>query len=126
MHSVRLEPTKLILIGTRTTYQATGDAPEYRSAYMTSSKEYLFVAPLLWSRSSVSAASFLDDAYDYSQTPTGADGRTAFHAVAHLVNGHLLQGAGEARGPAAGAASLACASTRWHKRACCVPTSFAP
>ena len=26
MHSVRLEPTKLILIGTRTTYQATGDA----------------------------------------------------------------------------------------------------
>ena len=25
MHSVRLEPTKLILIGTRTTYQATGD-----------------------------------------------------------------------------------------------------
>ena len=26
MHSVRLEPTKLILIGTRTTYQAAGDA----------------------------------------------------------------------------------------------------
>ena len=26
MHSVRLEPTKMILIGTRTTYQATGDA----------------------------------------------------------------------------------------------------
>ena len=26
MHSVRLEPAKLILIGTRTTYQATGDA----------------------------------------------------------------------------------------------------
>ena len=26
MYSVRLEPTKLILIGTRTTYQATGDA----------------------------------------------------------------------------------------------------
>ena len=26
MHSVRLEPTKLILTGTRTTYQATGDA----------------------------------------------------------------------------------------------------
>ena len=26
MHSVKLEPTKLILIGTRTTYQATGDA----------------------------------------------------------------------------------------------------
>ena len=26
MHSVRLEPTKSILIGTRTTYQATGDA----------------------------------------------------------------------------------------------------
>ena len=26
MHSVRLEPTKWILIGTRTTYQATGDA----------------------------------------------------------------------------------------------------
>ena len=26
MHSVRLEPTKLILIGTRTTYQAPGDA----------------------------------------------------------------------------------------------------
>ena len=26
MHSVRLEPTKLTLIGTRITYQATGDA----------------------------------------------------------------------------------------------------
>ena len=26
MHSVRLEPAKMILIGTRTTYQATGDA----------------------------------------------------------------------------------------------------
>ena len=26
MHSVRLEPAKLILVGTRTTYQATGDA----------------------------------------------------------------------------------------------------
>ena len=26
MHSVRLEPTKLILMSTRTTYQATGDA----------------------------------------------------------------------------------------------------
>ena len=26
MHSVGLEPTKLILIGTRTTYQSTGDA----------------------------------------------------------------------------------------------------
>ena len=26
MHSVRFEPTKLILIGTRTTYQTTGDA----------------------------------------------------------------------------------------------------
>ena len=26
MHSSRLQPTKLILIGTRTTYQATGDA----------------------------------------------------------------------------------------------------
>ena len=26
MHSVRLEPTKLILIGTRTTYQASGGA----------------------------------------------------------------------------------------------------
>ena len=26
MHSVRLEPTKLIFIGTRTTFQATGDA----------------------------------------------------------------------------------------------------
>ena len=26
MHSVRLEATKFILIGTRTTYQATGDA----------------------------------------------------------------------------------------------------
>ena len=26
MHSVRLESTKLILIGMRTTYQATGDA----------------------------------------------------------------------------------------------------
>ena len=26
MHSVRLEPTKLILIGTRATYQASGDA----------------------------------------------------------------------------------------------------
>ena len=31
MHSVRLEPTKLILIGTRTTYQATGDAGYYIS-----------------------------------------------------------------------------------------------
>ena len=29
MHSVRLEPTKLILIGTRTTYQATGEAYIY-------------------------------------------------------------------------------------------------
>ena len=29
MHSVRLEPTKLILTGTRTTYQATGDAGTY-------------------------------------------------------------------------------------------------
>ena len=26
MHSVRLEPTKMILVGTQTTYQATGDA----------------------------------------------------------------------------------------------------
>ena len=26
MYSMRLEPTKLTLIGTRTTYQATGDA----------------------------------------------------------------------------------------------------
>ena len=26
MHSVRLKPTKLILIGTRTGYQTTGDA----------------------------------------------------------------------------------------------------
>ena len=26
MHSARLEPTELILIGTRTTYQTTGDA----------------------------------------------------------------------------------------------------
>ena len=26
MHSVRLKPTKLVLVGTRTTYQATGDA----------------------------------------------------------------------------------------------------
>ena len=26
MHSVRLEPAKMILGGTRTTYQATGDA----------------------------------------------------------------------------------------------------
>ena len=26
MNPMRLEPTKLILIGTRTTYQATGDA----------------------------------------------------------------------------------------------------
>ena len=25
MHSVRVEPTKLILVGTRITYQATGD-----------------------------------------------------------------------------------------------------
>ena len=37
MHSVRLEPTKLSFTGTRTTYQATGDAGyvryiiEYRS-----------------------------------------------------------------------------------------------
>ena len=29
MHSVRLEPTKLILICTRTTYQATGDVYVY-------------------------------------------------------------------------------------------------
>ena len=29
MHSVKLETTKLILIGTRTTYQATGDAGFY-------------------------------------------------------------------------------------------------
>ena len=29
MHSVRLEPTNLILIGTRTTYQATGDSGLY-------------------------------------------------------------------------------------------------
>ena len=26
MHSLRIEPVKLILVGTRTTYQATGDA----------------------------------------------------------------------------------------------------
>ena len=31
MHSVRLEPTKLILIAARTTYQATGDAGPFRS-----------------------------------------------------------------------------------------------
>ena len=31
LHSVRLEPTKLILIGTRTTYQAAGDAGTYLS-----------------------------------------------------------------------------------------------
>ena len=30
MHSVRLEPTKLILIASRTVYQATGDAGIYR------------------------------------------------------------------------------------------------
>ena len=29
MHSVRLEPTELVMIGTRTTYQATGDAGLY-------------------------------------------------------------------------------------------------
>ena len=29
MHSARLEPTKLILIDTRTTYQTTGDVPVY-------------------------------------------------------------------------------------------------
>ena len=29
MHSVRLEPMKLILVGTRATYQATGDAILY-------------------------------------------------------------------------------------------------
>ena len=29
MHSVRLEPTKLISIGTRTTYEAIGDAGYY-------------------------------------------------------------------------------------------------
>ena len=32
MHSVRLEPTKLILIGTRTTYQATGDSQSGKNA----------------------------------------------------------------------------------------------
>ena len=32
-HSVRLEPTKLILIGTRATYQATGDAGMYDTRY---------------------------------------------------------------------------------------------
>ena len=35
MHSVRLEPTKLILIGTRTTYQATGAAPRHASVFST-------------------------------------------------------------------------------------------
>ena len=29
MHSVRIESTKLILVGTRITYQATGDAGQY-------------------------------------------------------------------------------------------------
>ena len=29
VHSVRIEPTKLILVGTRITYQATGDAGSY-------------------------------------------------------------------------------------------------
>ena len=29
VHSLRLEPTKLILVGTRITYQATGDAGMY-------------------------------------------------------------------------------------------------
>ena len=43
MHSVRLEPTKLVLIGTRTTYRATGDAGCYhhvalKKIYHTSSK----------------------------------------------------------------------------------------
>ena len=33
MHSVRLEPTKLTLLGTRTTYQATGDAGLTRRLY---------------------------------------------------------------------------------------------
>ena len=33
MHSVRLEPTKLFLVGTRTTYQATGDAGELYQVY---------------------------------------------------------------------------------------------
>ena len=31
VHSVRIEPTKLILVGTRITYQATGDAGSYAS-----------------------------------------------------------------------------------------------
>ena len=33
MHSVRLEPTKLILLGTRTTDQATGDAIQLLNIY---------------------------------------------------------------------------------------------
>ena len=36
MHSVRLEPTKLILVGTRTTCQATGDAYSYGYCYLCS------------------------------------------------------------------------------------------
>ena len=33
MHSVRNEPTKLILVGTRITYQATGDAVDHCTYY---------------------------------------------------------------------------------------------
>ena len=33
MHSVRIEPTKIILVGTRITYQATGDAGSYIKRY---------------------------------------------------------------------------------------------
>ena len=44
MHLVRLEPTKLIFVGTRTTYQATGNAME---------KPLMFFSPsfFLWSHS---------------------------------------------------------------------------
>ena len=37
MHSVRIEPTKLILVGTRTTYQATGEC------YVVYMYQYVFV-----------------------------------------------------------------------------------
>ena len=34
VHSVRIELAKWILVGTRTTYQATGDAGEYEYYYV--------------------------------------------------------------------------------------------
>ena len=42
MHSVRLEPTKLVLIGSRTTYQATGS---YQSVGENGTNELWFIIP---------------------------------------------------------------------------------